>query len=99
MARTLAKRMNNQAKRIAAANRGFTTAAALLIGVHQLPALLGIAVERTARLHVLLGELWLHLPSLHMPTAMLGLSSFGLMWALKKWAPQWPSALLLLAAR
>ena len=31
---------------------GFTTAAALLIGVHQLPALLGIAVERTARLHV-----------------------------------------------
>ena len=77
---------------------GFTTAAALLIGVHQLPALLGIAVERTARLHVLLGELWLHLPSLHMPTAMLGLSSFGLMWALKKWAPQWPSALLLLVA-
>lgn len=77
---------------------GFTTAAALLIGVHQLPALLGIAVERTARLHVLLGELWLHFPSLHMPTAMLGLSSFGLMWALKKWAPQWPSALLLLVA-
>ena len=77
---------------------GFTTAAALLIGVHQLPALLGIAVERTARLHVLLGELWLHLPSLHTPTAMLGLSSFGLMWALKKWAPQWPSALLLLVA-
>lgn len=77
---------------------GFTTAAALLIGVHQLPALLGIAVERTARLHVLLGELWHHLPSLHMRTAMLGLSSFGLMWALKKWVPQWPSALLLLVA-
>lgn len=76
---------------------GFTSAAALIIGLNQLPNLLGINMSRSAHLHVLLQGAWTSVPELHWPTLLMSVASIVLLLALRKWAPKMPGALAVVA--
>ena len=73
---------------------GFTTAAAAIIGLNQLPNLLGITLEKSNQLQVLLNALFQALPSVHFPTLAIGMLAIGSLAALKKWMPKLPAALI-----
>ena len=56
---------------------GFTSAAALVIGLNQLTNLLGIPIVRSAKLHELLSSIWSEILGLDLPT--LGISGFSIL--------------------
>jgi SulP family sulfate permease len=73
---------------------GFTTAAALLIGLNQLPHLAGVACERSNRVHLVLGHLMDAAPATQGLTLGVGLAAIGILAGLKAWAPKVPASLL-----
>ena len=73
---------------------GFTTAAALLIGLNQLPHLAGVACERSNRVHLLLGHLMDAAPATQGLTLGVGLAAIGILAGLKAWAPKVPASLM-----
>ncbi len=77
---------------------GFTSAAALLIGVGQLKHLLGVSVPRGAHVHSTARHLWTQLDAVHGPTLALGLAATVALVALKRWAPRFPRALATVVA-
>jgi SulP family sulfate permease len=77
---------------------GFTSAAALIIGLNQLPHLLGVQSGRSNQLHVLLGGLAEVLPDVHLPTLAVGIAGIAALVALKRWAPKLPAALVVVVA-
>jgi SulP family sulfate permease len=76
---------------------GFTSAAAVIIGVSQLKHLLGIDLPRSHLVHEILWAAVTHLGSVHGPTLALGLASMALLLALRWWAPSLPGALVVVA--
>ena len=72
---------------------GFTSAAALIIGLNQLPSVLGIRIERSAQLHVLLGDAIRHIGKTHLPTLTMAASGIAFLFALRRWAPRIPGSL------
>ena len=74
---------------------GFTSAAALIIGLNQLPSVLGIRIERSAQLHVLLSDAFRHIGDTHLPTLTIAMAGIVLLLALRRWAPRAPGALAL----
>lgn len=74
---------------------GFTNAAALVIALTQVPNLLGIAVPHSETFIETLQSLVLGLPSLHGPTAAIGIGGIVLIWSLRRWLPRLPAYLLL----
>ena len=76
---------------------GFTTAAALIIGLNQLPHLLGVKAERSNQLHKLFSGLLDVLADVHLPTLAVGLAATLTLVALKKWARKIPAALVVVA--
>lgn len=72
---------------------GFTSAAALIIGLNQLPSVLGIRIERSAQLHVLLGDAIRHIGETHLPTLAMAASGIAFLFALRRWAPRIPGSL------
>lgn len=76
---------------------GFTSAAAVIIGSSQLPHLLGVRLETSARTHEVLSGLLTGLEQTHAWTAGLGLGSVAVLLLLKRYAPRVPAALLLVA--
>ncbi|MEX1212533.1 MAG: solute carrier family 26 protein [Balneolaceae bacterium] len=73
---------------------GFTSAAAMIIGVSQLPALLGLQMERgEGALHVLIeaGKRWAEIDPV---TAVIGFGAVALLIGAKRWNRAFPSALL-----
>jgi len=77
---------------------GFTSAAAVIIGLNQLPSLLGIQMERSAQLHVLISEAISASSDVHLPTAFLSGAAVLALIALRRWAPRVPGALAVVAA-
>jgi SulP family sulfate permease len=77
--------------------KGFTSAAALIIIATQLPHLLGISVARHEYLLPKIVEIAKGIPSLHIPTFLLGLLAFGIIYFLKRYRPNFPAGLLGLA--
>ncbi len=77
---------------------GFTSAAALIIGLNQLPSLTGMDIGRSAQLHVLLGNAAGALSGVHLPTAILSASAILILLALRRWAPRLPGSLILVVA-
>ena len=77
---------------------GFTSAAALIIGLNQLPQLLGVSCARNNQIHVLLSNVVDVWTSMHAPTILIGLSAILGFFVLKTWAPKWPAALLIVGA-
>ncbi|MDH2916924.1 MAG: SulP family inorganic anion transporter [Gallionella sp.] len=73
---------------------GFTNAAAIIIGLSQLNKLFGVSMGRSEHF---INDVWGVLQQIgetHLPTLMMGVSAFAIMWGLKKYAPKLPGVLI-----
>ena len=73
---------------------GFTSAAALIIGFSQLKHLLGVDIPRSHHVHEILWQAVQQLGAVHPATLVIGLTSIALLVGLRRWAPRWPGALV-----
>jgi SulP family sulfate permease len=76
---------------------GFTNAAAIIIGLSQLNKLFGVSMGRSEHF---IQDIWGVLQQVgdtHMPTLLMGVSAFAIMWGLKKYAPKMPGVLIAVA--
>ncbi len=73
---------------------GFTSAAAIIIGLSQLKHLLGIQLSQSNQLHVVIGSLIQSQSPIHLATLLIGALSVVLILAIKRWNRKFPSALL-----
>lgn len=72
---------------------GFTSAAAIIIGLSQLKHLLGVDIARAPRLHELLANAFGAVGDTHWITLAIGVASIALLVGLKKWNKRFPGAL------
>jgi SulP family sulfate permease len=73
---------------------GFTNAAAVIIALSQFNNLLGVPVGRS---DYFFRDIWgvvMLAGDTHLPTLLLGLAAFAIMWSLKKYAPKFPGVLV-----
>ena len=77
---------------------GFTSAAALIIGLNQLPHMLGVSSVGSNQLHVLLSGFVEVLSETHVPTLAVGLTTLLMLIAMKRWAPTFPASLAVVVA-
>ncbi|WP_052547086.1 SulP family inorganic anion transporter [Enhygromyxa salina] len=77
---------------------GFTSAAALIIGLSQLPHLLGIELGRSAHVHELLLAAAQAIHQTSLPTLAIGLGSVVALVLLARLRPRFPRALLVMVA-
>ena len=75
---------------------GFTSAAALIIGLNQVKYLAGIKVTRSMKVHQLLSSMWESVGSFHSLTLLFGLFSIIALLVMKRIHKQIPSGLILL---
>lgn len=73
---------------------GFTSAAALIIGLSQLKNLLGIPLPQSNQLHNVIESLFETKEPLHLTTVLISFGSVGFLLFLKKWNRKIPTALL-----
>ncbi len=76
---------------------GFTSAAALIIGFSQLKHLLGVDIERSKHVHEILMQAFAHLGDIQPITLAIGAAAVLLLLGLKKWKPNFPRALAVVA--
>lgn len=77
---------------------GFTSAAALIIGLNQLKYLFGIDVDRSNRVQELVLSAVRGMDVTDTAALGIGLAAIGVLLVLKKWAPHIPGALLVVVA-
>ena len=73
---------------------GFTSAAAIVIGMSQFKHLLGVQVPSNNRLHVLLIDIFGQLDNTNVYALGLGILSMIIIWGFKKWIPKFPGILV-----
>ncbi|MBY0437481.1 MAG: hypothetical protein K2W80_04745, partial [Burkholderiales bacterium] len=76
---------------------GFTSAAAIIIGLSQLNKLFGLPLGRS---DFFLGDVWQmlrQLPETHLPSLAIGAGALAVMWAFRRWLPRWPGVLVAVA--
>lgn len=73
---------------------GFTSAAAMIIGLTQLKHLLGLEVRSSPLVAELLPEIYRALPGLHWATLGVGAASLIVVFGIKRFAPHIPAALV-----
>lgn len=76
---------------------GFTSAAAIIIGLSQLNKLLGVSIGRSESF---LQDIWGVLQQIgdtHLPTLLMGVGAFAIMWGLRRYAPKLPGVLIAVA--
>lgn len=73
---------------------GFTSAAAIVIGMSQFKHLLGVQVPSNNRLHVLLIDIFGQLENTNVYALGLGILSMIIIWGFKKWIPKFPGILV-----
>lgn len=73
---------------------GFTSAAAIIIGLSQLKHLLGTDIEGSNQIHILLSNALGTLGETHLLTLGIGLAGIVLIKAVKRFAPRLPGALI-----
>ncbi len=76
---------------------GFTSAAAIIIGLSQLNKLLGVSIGRSESF---LQDIWgvlLQIGDTHLPTLLMGAGAFTIMWGLRRYAPKLPGVLIAVA--
>lgn len=73
---------------------GFTSAAAIIIGLSQLKHLLGISMVRSNKIHILLADAFQKISSINLYTLAIGLIGIIILIALKRLAPKIPRALI-----
>lgn len=76
---------------------GFTSAAAIVIGLSQLKHLLGVSLEGSSKLHIILGQVVTVLDQVNFITFLLGLLGIVVLVLLKKFVPKIPAALVVVA--
>ena len=74
---------------------GFTSAAALIIGLSQLKHLLGVDIARSHHVHEILLQAVQQIGEVHVATLSIGLLGIGLLIGLRNWKKAFPSALVL----
>ena len=76
---------------------GFTSAAAIIIGLSQLQHLLGISLPRTNQIHEILYYAIQNINNVNIPSLLLGITGIAGIMILKKWKKTFPSQLLIVA--
>jgi SulP family sulfate permease len=76
---------------------GFINAAALIIGLSQLPTLLGIPAKQTEHFLVDIWHVISHVDAMHEMSLAFGLSAVFLLFAFKRFAPKMPGVLITVA--
>jgi sulfate permease, SulP family len=75
---------------------GFISGAAVLIGIQQLPNLLGLSLPRSGMLYDHLYELAVNLQHTQWLSLGLGLLTIAVLLGIRKWRPTWPGTLIAL---
>jgi SulP family sulfate permease len=76
---------------------GFTSAAAIIIGMSQVNKLFGLPLGRS---DFFLGDVWAmlrQLPDTHLPSLLIGTGAMAVIWAFRRWLPRWPGVLVAVA--
>ena len=73
---------------------GFINAAAIIIGLSQLPTLMGIPFAQSTHFMLDISQVILHIDQLHMPSLGFGLVAILLLVGFKQWAPGLPGVLV-----
>ena len=73
---------------------GFTAGAGVLISFNQLKHLLRLDFPSTPELGVTVSNLIEHAPQTHLLSMGIGLGTMGIIFAVKKYRPKWPAALI-----
>jgi sulfate permease, SulP family len=76
---------------------GFTTAAALIIGVSQLKTVMGVSLPRSEHFHDTVWHLLRAVPDTHLTTLAVGVGAIALMVGLRRWMRTFPAALAAVA--
>ncbi len=74
--------------------KGFTSGAAIIIGLSQIKHMLGISLHQSNKIQLFAISLVNSEISIHFPTLMIGVISIFILLILKKWTPKIPSALV-----
>ncbi|MCB9763200.1 MAG: solute carrier family 26 protein [Alphaproteobacteria bacterium] len=77
---------------------GFTSAAALIIGLSQLKHLLGVPLARSHHVHEIALEAVSRAGEIHPVTLLIGVAGMAALMALKRWKPAFPGALVVVGA-
>lgn len=73
---------------------GFTNAAALIIGLSQLNKIFGVSMPRSEHF---VNDIWAVIQQVgdsHIPTLIMGVVAFSIMWGMKKYLPKFPGVLV-----
>lgn len=73
---------------------GFINAAAMIIGLSQLPTLLGISVTQTNHFMLDIWHVLFRIDAMHLASLLFGVSAIALLIAFKRFAPKLPGVLL-----
>lgn len=73
---------------------GFTSAAAIIIGISQLQNLMGISIPRSNRIHIIVGSIIEKFGDIHYTTLLIGVLGIALIFCLKKVNKKIPGALI-----
>jgi SulP family sulfate permease len=74
--------------------RGFINAAAIIIGLSQLPPMLGLSLKNTQHFMTDILHVIENIDAMHLESLLFGLGSLALMTLLKKFAPKLPGVLI-----
>ena len=77
---------------------GFTSAAALIIGLSQLKHLLGVDVVRSSKFHEVIQNVWPKIPLLNPYSLGIGLAGIIVIMLIKKWRKSFPVSLVVVIA-
>lgn len=77
---------------------GFTSAAAIIIGVSQLKHLLGVSVPRSPHFYEVVGDIGAQVPNTNVATLLIGLVAVALLLGFRRWSKRFPAALVVVAA-
>ncbi len=77
---------------------GFINAAALIIGLSQLPAMLGITVVQSDHFLIDIWGALLHVDAVHMLSAAFGIGTIVMLFGFRRFAPRLPGVLVTVAA-
>jgi len=73
---------------------GFTSAAAIIIGLSQLKYFLGLHYSQSQFIQDIVYNLWQQISQTHILTLIFGLACLGILIVSKKWWPKFPTALI-----
>ncbi len=76
---------------------GFINAAALIIGLSQIPTLLGISASQSDHFLLDIWQVFAHIDTMHGVSVIFGVSAIAMLLTLKKFAPRLPGVLITVA--